>query len=339
MVALLLGAAAALLRERDVLAGVLLGLACLCRYEAWLAVPLAVFARRRRLGRALVLFGWAPLLWTLAWRGLSPAGTYVLDIDPATARLTRLPFLLGKIREYSGGALLLLAVPGLLSSLRGPAAWAIAYVGLVLLAIAGAGHEHPPGSGQVSERLAHVPVAALCALAGLALARLSGAPRTSRARSLRLASVLALLAWQGLAWARQTQALVATANASADLALSSAVARLADACLGPGDRLAVLAPTVAEAPIESYVRKVEHAGGDPRRAREVAAGLLRHSPDAARIAAQLARPPSCVIADPGAAALVAVFDDAPRKPQARPGPILGRFTAGARAVTVYRVAR
>src|SRR5262245_58641061 len=92
----------ALARRRPILGSVFLGLACLCRYEAWIAAALAAAAHRDRPLRALVLFGWAPVAWMAVWRGLSPPGTFVLDLA-ALARLgPRLPFLFAKLREYSG---------------------------------------------------------------------------------------------------------------------------------------------------------------------------------------------------------------------------------------------
>jgi hypothetical protein len=97
-----------------------------------------------------------------------------------------------------------------------------------------------------------------------------------------------------------------------------------------------VAPPVPKRALEDYVRKVERAGGDVAQARAIAAGLARHSPDADRIAANLARPPRTVTQDAAGAALLAVFDDADEPPTPPFGTRLARFQAGARGVTIYR---
>jgi hypothetical protein len=337
MLGLLLSGAWALGRGREAAASVLIGLACLTRYEAWLGAGLAglaMLARRRGLLRALALFGWAPLLWIALWRGLSPAGTYVLDLDPAALRLTRVWFVLGKLREYSGDVLVALGLAGaaVAAWLRDRRwAWGAAFLVLFLGPILLAG-EFPPGSGRVSERLAHVPAAALCALAGLAVGRLAQA-RPRPAAAVVAALLAAAAAVHGV---RHSRALVAEAGRDPSLRLAAETAAFAHAHLSPAGRLAVAAPMVSPADLESFVRKVEAAGGDVARARQVALELSRHSPDVDRIAAHLARPPGTVVgAGADAPELLAVYDDAPDAASWRRGTERARFSAGARAVTVY----
>jgi hypothetical protein len=335
---LLLGLAAhALLRDRAGRAGLFLGLACLCRYEAWIAAALAAMAGWRRPARSLLLFGWGPLLWTAVWGGLSPAGTYVLDLDPGAGRLSRIAFLSSKLAEYSGGALLVLAAAGCLALWRKGrlVAWGLAFVGLVVGAVVVAGHEFPPGSGLVSERLLHLPAVLACGLAALALARLAGAGSVHTLARLRLAVVVAFLGWQGYAWARHAQALAVAAGEDPSLRLAFEVAKLADRRLGDGERLAVFGPPVPAQALAAFVEKVRLAGGDVERALALAASYAGHSPDRDRIAANLARPPRTVTDRVDGAALVAVFDDAPPGPERRPGPMVARFVAGARAASVF----
>lgn len=332
LLSLLLLAGAALRQRRDAAASLFLGLACLSRYEAWIAAALLVVARRRRPLRALVLFGWAPLLWVAAWGGLAPAGTYVLDLDPFSA-LSRLDSLWQKLREYSGwGAPLLALAGGVLARRRfGPAlAWGAGYSVLVLAAIAVAGHEFPPGSGRLSERLAQLPALVVCALAGLALGTLAGSARRWAAPL-----AVALLLFQAQAWLRFSLGLVSAATREPSLRLAVEVARLAGRELRAGERLAVLGPPVPQAAIEDYIRKVERSGGDARRARSIATSLTRRSPDADRVAANLARSPDSVVGLAPGAALVAVFDDAPDRPLDA-GVLLARFEAASRGVSVYR---
>jgi hypothetical protein len=344
MMLLLLLGADALLDGREVRAGVMLGLAALCRYEAWIAIGLILvwrFAKEttwRRRGRAAVVFGWAPLSWIAFWHGLAPRGTYVLDLDTGGARLARLVFLAAKLREYSGLALLALAVAGLgLAVWRRDRRWlaGLAYVLATMAAVVVAGHEAPPGSGRVSERLLHLPALAACALAGLALAAVAEAGRGRARDAARVVVILAVaaLAARGV---RRTHALLMEAAADPGLRLALDVASFAEARLGTGERLGVAAPPVSPAAIEDYVQKVARAGGDADQARRIGQALAARSVDAERVAAQLARAPSTVVTTAEARpALVAVYEDAPAGSPWPLGRSLARFTAGARAVTIY----
>ena len=347
MMLLLLLGADALLGGREVRAGALLGLAALCRYEAWIAVGLVLVwrfasaATWRERGRAVIVFAWAPLLWILLWRGLAPRGTYVLDLDTGNSRLARLAFLATKLREYSGAALLALAAVGLVVVVwRRDRRWlaGLAYVATTMAAVVIAGHEAPPASGRVSERLIHLPALATCALAALALAALAEVTGRRARVAMRVMAVLVVtaLAADGL---RRTHALLAEAARDPALRLAVAVAAFADQRLGAGERLGVAAPPVPAAAIEDYVRKVERAGGDAAEARRIGLALAARSMDAERVAAQLARPPATVVTTADARpALVAVYEDAPGGSPWPLGPVLARFTAGARAVTLYAAA-
>jgi hypothetical protein len=335
---LLLLAALALQQGRDLRAGLAVGCASLSRYEAWIAAGLAALARRDRPLRAAALFGWAPLAWLLVWHGLGPPGSFVLDLDPGAARLPRLAFLAGKLREYGGDLLIALALLGIVVAWRRRLvawAWGGAFVLLYLAAQLAVGHEFPPGSGLVSERMAHVPALAACALAGLAL----GEAQQACARRGRIvpaaAAACLLLAWLGTGWLQRSRALVAAANDAPSLRLAFEVARLADRELSPAGRLAVEAPPPPAAAVEAYLHKLERAGGDLERARTIV--LQAPPPDVVRIRAQLARPPKTVIvAGEAPAELVAVFDDAPEPQRHAAGALLARFVHRDRAVTVYR---
>jgi hypothetical protein len=203
-----------------------------------------------------------------------------------------------------------------------------------LAAVVAAGHEFPPGSGRVSERLAQVPAVAVCALAGLALGTaLEWASK--RFQRLALAGIAAVLLLQAGSWARFTRNLVRDATSEPGIALAYQVARTADGLLAPHERLAVIAPPVDASAIEDYVRKVERSGGDVLAAREVARALAGHSPDADRVAANLARPPATVVEDATRASLIVVYDDAP-VPGPPTGILVGRLRSGARGASLYR---
>jgi hypothetical protein len=335
---LLLGAGA-LARARVPLGGaVWLGLACLCRYEAWIAAALAAAVRWRRPARALA-FLLVPLLWTFAHLGLGPRGTYVLDLDPAARSFSRLAFLLLKLREYSGDALLVLAALGIVAALRRRDArwgWGAAYALAVIAVAAVGGHETPPGSGRISERMAHIPAAALCASAGLALATAIEAAR-GRGRAVAQAAAAVVIAVLGWRWHAHLRAQVRQAASDPSLRLAVQVAALADRELPDGARVAVIGRPVPADAVEAYVRKVAASGGDVDAARANAARLSQRSPDVDLVAAQLARPPRAVTDAAGAAALLAVFDDAPAPPAC--GQVRARFVAAPRAVTVCVPAR
>jgi hypothetical protein len=335
---LLLLAGLAAQQGRDFHAGLAVGCASLSRYEAWIAAGLLALTRRARPLRAVALFGWAPLAWLLVWHGLGPPGSFVVDLDPNAARLPRLAFLAGKLREYAGDLLTALAVAGIAVAWRRRLlawAWGGAFVLLYLAAQLAVGHEFPPGSGLVSERMAQLPALAACALAGLALGEVQRAlARRGRAVPAATAACL-LLAWLGTGWQLRSRALVAAANDAPSLRLAFEVARLAHRELSPAGRLAVAAPPPPAAAVEAYFQKLERAGGDLERAR----AIVRQAPppDLVRIRAQLARPPKTVIAVGEAPAeLVAVFDDAPEPQRHAAGTPLARFVRGDRAVTVYR---
>lgn len=344
---LLLGADA-LLESRPARAGIFIGLASLCRYEAWLAAALIVAWRwaqtadwRERF-RAAVLFGWAPLLWMALWQGLAPRGTYVLDLESGASRWGRIEFLAGKLREYSNGVFLALAVAGLFVVLRRrDRRWlaGLGYVALVMAVVVIAGHEAPPGSGRVSERLIHLPVVAACALAGTAAAALREAS-PPRARWFVRIAVLVATAALATAGLRRTRALLAEAGRDPSLRLAVEVATFTDGRLPRDGRLGIVAPPVAASAIEDYVRKVERAGGDVEEARRVGLALAHRSVDADRVAAHLARPPAVVVTTAAdlAPALVAVYDDAPDGSPWLLGFPVARFTAGSRGVTIHAAA-
>jgi hypothetical protein len=109
-------------------ASLFLGLACLTRYEAWVITVAAGFyyAKTRLNSRSplgysqllvktIALFGWAPVLWILLHRGVSPQGTYVLEGPATWARLWRIPYVTTMTLVHAGPIVCVLAILGLLS--------------------------------------------------------------------------------------------------------------------------------------------------------------------------------------------------------------------------------
>src|SRR5215831_16114131 len=83
-------------RRRRFLSAVFLAMACLTRFEAWVACPVLAAAwfldgprTIRRAAAAAGLFGVVPVLWILARQGLSPQGSFVLDRSITLARFGR----------------------------------------------------------------------------------------------------------------------------------------------------------------------------------------------------------------------------------------------------------
>ena len=129
-------------------ASLFLGLACLTRYEAWVITAAAGlhYARTRSDGRSLTsllqlvtktmaLFGWAPLLWILLHRGVSPQGTYVLEGPATWERLLRIPYIIAMALYHAGPIVGGLALLGLVTFWK-RSLWAKPGIQMVILAVA-----------------------------------------------------------------------------------------------------------------------------------------------------------------------------------------------------------
>lgn len=318
--------------DRAGLGGVLMAAACLSRYEAWLFLPLFVGVGRSRVA---ALTAAAPVLgWVLWWQGLAPRGLYVLDIDAGANRLPRVAFLATKFVEYETAAIAGLALLGLVTGAAGRNQTVIkSAIGLALVVglVVTFGHEYPPGSGLVSERLIHLPVLLALSLASVALARLSAVSRPAFAAALGIAL---LLAGRNLRFER---ALLIAAAAEPDLALARDVARTIEAQRRPAECVTVIAPPVEPALLDAYVVKVGTAFGDVDRARARADLLRNASPDRDRIAAHLRAKTGTVRAEPGCALLVLVDQSADTADHRAPVRVLARVSAGPRRARLLRI--
>lgn len=314
-------------QERIGAASLALAAATLARYEAWLFLPAFLWVNR---GRARA---WAaalpPLVWLAVWQGLAPSGLYVLDIDPAAPRGPRLVFLAKKFAEYEP-VLLWLAVLGAIAAFRFRSralARVLAVVGLAFAVIVGFGHEFPPGSGQMSERLLHLPLLGALLLAGHLLARVS-----EGGRALRVA-VLAVIALLTVRNVRFEVSLLQAAAREPDLALARDVARAIESHRVAGECVTVAAPVVTTRDLQAFIAKVGASYGDVAAAARRAAELSGSSPDRDRIAANLTAPPGTVSALPGCPWRVNV-DGADGS--SAPGEIVARVAAGPRRAELIR---
>jgi hypothetical protein len=322
--------------NRGGIGAVLMGASCLSRYEAWLFLPAFIVlspVRARAWTAALPVLGW--VLW---WQGLGPRGLYVLDIDPLAGRFSRLAFLTRKFLEYETPVVVVLALVALVLALRGPArAWLrpSAFVALVILTTIAFGHEYPPGSGLMSERLIHLPVLLSLAFAAIALGRISSLGRVG------LAVCVIATALLGARNARFETGLLRAAASDPDLALAREVARGLESARRGNECVTVVAPTVDPALLTAYVGKVNASFGDVARARERAASLSAMSPDRDRIAAHLKAKTGVVRGEPGCPLEVRVDGAGSGATDQNFGPesLVKEISAGPRRARIYRIRR
>jgi hypothetical protein len=317
--------------SRAGLGSLLMGAACLCRYETWLFLPL--FVGTSGAPRIAALAGLPVLGWVLWWRGLAPGGLYVLDLDAGANRLSRVSYLTGKVLEYETAFPLALAALALLLAMRaGERAFILfaSTLALVIAIVISFGHEYPPGSGQMSERLIHLPVLVCLVLSAAALARFSERSRPAFACCLAVALVFA---GRNI---RFETALLRAAAKDPDLALARDVAQALGEARAPGECVTVAAPRVDPALLQAYVSKVRVSFGDVDRARVRAVELAGSSPDRDRIAAHLKARTGTVRAEPGCPLLV-IVDDA--QPAPASAPLVAEVRAGPRRARVLRMPR
>jgi hypothetical protein len=234
-------------------ASLYLGLACLTRYEAWLITAVAAlyygFSRARepsviRVGSLLRIgayFGWAPVLWLVFQRGLSPEGTFVLEGVSSSGRFYRIPYILGMTLYHAGPLLLFLAVAGLFDFWKW-SLWKIRrnqmlLVGTLLL-VSGlifSAHGVPPDPARyITDREAHWPILWIFLMAGLGLSKIkewlqpAAEPAGSREESvgLRLQKktyllvLLAALLWGLYETNHRIVSLISQPNLSVDYAVA-----------------------------------------------------------------------------------------------------------------------
>jgi len=315
-----------------VLGAVAIGAACLSRFEAWLLLPAFALAARSR--HAAVVAALPVLGWVIWWQGLAPGGLYVLDLDPSAERLSRVAFLGRKFLEYETPVVGLLAVIGaLLLMLTRPSRLALKAAGILVAVIAvvvALGHEYPPGSGLMSERMIHLPVLLALGLAAIVLDRVSA---VSRAAWLACLLLVTGLAARNLAFEAR---LLRSAAADPELALAREVARAIEAARRPNECVSIAAPAVDPRLLMDYVAKVEASFGDVARAKERARALRTASPDLDRIAANLRAPAGTARREAGCPLVVLVDELGTSEATFT---LLAEVSAGPRRARLYRIRR
>jgi hypothetical protein len=252
----LLMALHSLFQGRDRSASVWLALACLTRFEAWVACPIFMvmaWRRGRPLWQSILLFGWAPLLWLGFRRGISEPGTFVLDRALSFERLYRIPFLTGHTAANATIATLVLAALGAYAIVhegrdRDPRLRALAaLLGLFAIAILFSAHGEPPNlNRQVTTREIHIPLTLVTLLAVIGC---SAFPRLA----------IPLVAIGVASGAVGSWRVLAHETSRPEIRLGYDLARYLDTHVQPGESIAILAP-----PIETdlYFRRAFETGGE-----------------------------------------------------------------------------
>lgn len=229
--------------NRPGLASAFLAVACLTRYEAWAACPVLAwdYARgRRRPLVALALFFWAPLLWIVYHTGLSPAGTFVLELPRSLGRLQRYAYLAWITLKFTPPLTFLLAAR---RPPTGPR-WRLLLIFFLLFLAAVPFSAHgvdPDPERYITARTAHLPMAAVILLAGV--------------RHHRVLLVLAC-AW-GLA---DTARFLHRETSDPRVRLGYDLSRYLDRTLGPTDTALVLTPGPPPEGVQVYLDRARRRG-------------------------------------------------------------------------------
>ena len=252
----LLLALRSLFHRRDLSASVWLGLACLTRFEAWVACPIfmiTTWRRGRPLWQSALLFAWTPLLWLAFRRGLSEPGTFVLDRDFSFDRLYRIPFLAGHTAANATAATLALTALGAYTIFRerryrDPRLRTLAaLLGLFAFAILFSAHGEPPDVNRyVTTREIHIPLVLVTLVAAIGCAAF---PRLA----------IPLVAAGITLGAAGAYHFVAHETARPEIRLGYELAHYLDSHVLPGEEIAILSP-----PIEYglYLRRLRETGGE-----------------------------------------------------------------------------
>jgi hypothetical protein len=261
-------------------AGLTLGLACLTRYEAWLACPVLAAAflidkglidkglinkgfRPAVLAQAALLFGWAPLGWILFQGGATPAGTFAAEASVSFERLFRYVYLGWITVKNTPLPVLLLALFGAWvfwkrRLLRDrPYRMLASFLALFLAAVLLSAHgERDQPERFVTAREAHILLAATVLMAGIAV---------QSVRRFRWTLVLV----SSLAGVWMARHFVAKETSQPPFALSYQAARYLDEHVGAGEQVIVLARGVPADLLARYLDGAEKTGGSTGRGKAV----------------------------------------------------------------------
>ncbi len=342
MLAGLLFAFAYLFRDKWVAASGSLGLACLTRYEAWIAGPLLAIARGRNpaaLLRASLLFGWVPAAWVLIHLGLSAPGTYVIEWPRSPWRLMRWVYLGWITVKNTPAPVLALAIGGLWHAFRKKVfndarmRLLASFLALFLLGILFSSHGVSPNPEWfVASREAAIVITAVLVLAALGLEELS---RSSRPW---LASVLAIL---GLIWcAVDANRFLRRDTSDPHLQISYQLAQYLDRSVGAGEKVLIVVKPLPEEMIQDYLGKVLRRQGETgvAKAREMMAGMDISPPDCQRtiVHSRIGKPRLTCSGNPTDMQWIAVWSDSGATVSTAERTLQIKLQSGTLSVEVYR---
>jgi len=259
------------LQNRIVAASLMLALACLARYEAWIACPFFAFdyvMRNRRtfaaMPASIFVFCWVPLAW-IGWHlGLASPGSYVIEMPRSFERLVRWIYLCWILIKNTPLPVLLFGLSGLYfvwirrgeKRVRTGAAFALLFGIAVLFSAHGDNHSGTASTERfVSSREAILPAGAVLLLAGV------GAGYLHRKQKWRL-PVNYLLGAAVLLGLFQSTHFVRFEVSQPDVSLSYQLARYVDAHLQSGERMLISAKPFSSADLDPYIEKVREVGGE-----------------------------------------------------------------------------
>ena len=235
------------------------------------------FSVLQLLVRTMALFGWAPLLWILLHRGISPHGTYVLEGSATWERLWRIPYI-GAMALYHAGPIVgCLALLGLLTFWQ-QSLWkkpgiqiVLAAAALLMLSLVFSAHGvEPDPQRYVTDREAHWFVlfafwAAALGLSGpkqrwMSSAETSHSEPATDSRNRRIGQYLALVL--AVVWGTfQTDRYIKRLLADQNLILDYAVAQHLEQNLSDGQVALVFAQPMPPRSAQQYLDKVYSQGG------------------------------------------------------------------------------
>jgi Dolichyl-phosphate-mannose-protein mannosyltransferase len=327
--------------ERSIAAGACLAIACLTRYEAWVACPVLAVVYILRKDRsfagylkAALLFGWVPVLWVLAHHGISSPGHFVLEPSLSIWRLQRYAYLAWITVKFTQATVLLLAALGLwrLWKSRSFIDWRlgvqIAFVALFFIGVPFAAQGVPPDPERyVSSREAHIPIYFVLLLAALGLRQW---PRWIPV--ITAASVV--IGTAGAWWC------VWLETSKPEIQVTWRTARYLDRAVHDHERVLVLAPPIKLEMLKTYLDKARETGGEAglRQARLELRQAVAIAPDYQRLLVYSRLPRNRLLAPPAACAdWVAVWNDYPDVArELAAGAFVHAIHAGPQSVTILR---
>jgi hypothetical protein len=250
-------------KERMLTSSLVLGVACLTRYEAWAAGPVLAVTYILRKDRSAMgwlkaglLFGWMPFFWILAHRGLSSPGHLVVESSFSIWRLHRYIQLGWVTAEYTQLTVLVLAAAGAwrLCGDRSSINWRFwvqgAFIGLFLIAILFSAHGMPPDPERyVTGREAYIPIYFVLLLATVGLSQW---PRWTGSIVV-LSIVLGAAGAYWYVW-RETH--------RPEVQLAYRLAKYLDSSVQDSQRAFVLAKPVDEEVVQRYLDRVRQSWGE-----------------------------------------------------------------------------